>query len=108
MHTENFQKGDPVIFNKTKYSPHPGPRAEHIDPSSHGETYSYLVKKFWTVLECRDDHLIVQTRRGKKHRVALNDPALRTPSWWEQLRYRERFPRIEESDASPGEGTARS
>lgn len=102
MRAEQFQKGDPVIFTKTKCSPRPGPRAEKIHPSSHGEYYSYLVKKFWTVLECRDDHLVVQTRRGKRHRVDLNDPALRTPSFWEQLRYRERFPRMDETDATAG------
>lgn len=106
MRAERFQKGDPVIFNKTKFSPHPGPRAQHIDPSSHGETYSYLVKKFWTVLEHRGDHLVVQTRRGKKHRVDLNDPALRAPSFWEQLRYRERFPRVDETNAALGETTS--
>lgn len=103
MRTEQFRKGDPVIFTKTKFSAHPGPRAEHIDPSSHGETYSYLVKKFWTVIECGDDHLVVQTRRGKRHRLNINDPALRTPNLWEQLRYRERFPRVDESEPSLGE-----
>jgi len=103
MPTEQFRKGDPIIFAKTKFSPHPGPRAENIDPSSQGETYSYLVKKFWTVLECRDDHLLVQTRRGKTHRVKLSDPALRTPSWWEQFRYRERFPSLDEKQTGSAE-----
>jgi len=103
MRAQQFKKGDPVIFTKTKFSQHPGPRAENIDPSSHGETYSYLVKKFWTVLEPQDNHLLVQTRRGKTHRVALDDPALRAPSWWEQLRYRDRFPRLDETDSHSGQ-----
>jgi len=98
MRAEQFQKGDPIIFTKTKFGTHPGPRAESIDPSTHGETYSYLVKKFWTVLECRDGWLLVQTRRGKKHRIKLSDPALRSPTWWEQLKYRERFPVITENE----------
>jgi hypothetical protein len=96
MRTEHFQKGDPVIFTKTKFGPHPGPRAESIDPSTHGETYSYLVKKFWTVLECTEDRVLVRTRRGKRHWINMSDPGLRAPTWWEQIKYRERFPAIEE------------
>ena len=99
MHTEQLRRGDPVIFTKTKFSAHPGPRAEDISPSNHGESYSYLVKKFWTVLD-RDEHrILVQTRGGKQHWLNVNDPALRTPTWWEMIRYRERFPAIEEVDS---------
>lgn len=108
MRTAQLQKGDPIIFIKTKFSSHPGPRAENIDPASHGETYSYLVKKFWTVLECRNDHLVVQTRRGKKHRVNLHDPALRAPSWWEQIRYRERFPTLDDAEPRAAEAVTGS
>lgn len=100
MRTEYFEKGDPIIFTKTKFGPHPGPRAESIDPSSHGETYSYLVKKFWTVLESTEDRLLVQTRRGKRHWLNMNDPSLRAPTWWEQIKYRERFPQVE-TDEEP-------
>jgi len=99
MGTARFQKGDPVIFTKTKFSAHPGPRAEDVSPASHGESYSYLVKKFWTVIEHQNGRLLVQTRRGKQHWIDLDDPALRAPTWWEQLRYRERFPVV--SDAEP-------
>lgn len=94
MRTERFRNGDPVIFTKTKFSVHPGPRAEQISPASHGETYSYLVKKFWTVIDRTDDRLLVQTRRGKRHWLNLDDPALRAPTLWEQIRFRERFPEI--------------
>ena len=102
MRTERFQRGDPVIFTKTKFSAHPGPRAEDISPSSHGESYSYLVKKFWTVLDREEHRIQVLTRGGKRHWVNLNDPALRAPNWWETIRYRERFPSIEDADAPPG------
>ena len=98
MRTEQFQKGDRIIFTKTKFGPSPGPRAEDIDPSLHGETYSYLVKKFWTVLDLEGDRLLVQTRTGKRHWVDLDDPGLRAPTWWEQIKYRERFPAIEDQD----------
>lgn len=99
MRTERFQRGDPVIFTKTKFSAHPGPRAEDISPSSHGESYSYLVKKFWTVLEREEHRILVLTRGGKRHWVNLNDPALRAPTWWEMIRHRERFPAIDDSDS---------
>lgn len=97
MRTDRFREGDPVIFTKTKFSARPGPRAEDVAPASQGESYSYLVKKFWTVIEHRDDRVLVQTRRGKLHWVAVDDPALRAPSWWEQFRYRERFPAVGDS-----------
>lgn len=99
MRTDQFRKGDPVIFTKTKFSVRPGPRAEDISPASHGESYSYLVKKFWTVIDRTDDRLLVQTRRGKRHWINLDDPALRAPTWWEQIKYRERFPEV--SDPEP-------
>lgn len=99
MRTGQFQKGDPVIFTKTKFSVRPGPRAEDISPASRGESYCYLVKKFWTVIDNTDDRLLVQTRRGKRHWINRNDPALRAPTWWEQLKYRERFPDVTESQS---------
>lgn len=95
MLRNRFQTGDPVVFTKTKFSVHPGPRAEDISPASHGETYSYLVKKFWTVVANTDDRLLVRTRTGKQYWIDLDDPALRAPTWWEQLRYRDRFPAAE-------------
>lgn len=98
MRTEQFQRGDPVVFSKTKFSAHPGPRAEDISPSTHGESYSYLVKKFWTVLDHDDNRILVLTRGGKRHWVNLDDPALRAPTWWELIKYRERFPAIGNTD----------
>lgn len=99
MRTAHFEKGDPIIFTKTKFGPRPGPRAESIDPSTHGESYSYVVKKFWTVLECTEDRLLAQTRRGKRHWINMDDPGLRAPTWWEQIKDRERFPEIDKSEA---------
>jgi len=105
MRTEQFRRGDPVIFTKTKFSVHPGPRAEDVTPASHGESYSYLVKKFWTVIDNTEDRLLVQTRRGKRHWINLDDPALRPPTLWEQFKYRERFPSVEDEDEVPVERT---
>ncbi len=103
MRSDRFQKGDPVVFTKTKFSARPGPRAQAVTPTSHGESYSYLVKKFWTVIEIADDRLLVRTRTGKQHWVDLDDPALRAPTWWEQFRYRERFPGIDDAGSGLGE-----
>lgn len=108
MRTEQFQRGDPVIFTKTKFSVHPGPRAEDIAPASHGDSYSYLVKKFWTVLESEDGRVLVQTRTGKRHWVDSSDPGLRAPTWWEHFRYRERFPTISESESATGRAVNQS
>lgn len=103
MLRNRFQTGDPVIFTKTKFSVHPGPRAEDISPASHGESYSYLVKKFWTVVANTNDRLLVRTRTGKQHWIDLDDPALRAPTWLEQFRYRGRFPATDESGQMPAE-----
>jgi len=88
-----FKTGDQVVFCKTKQSARPGPRAKDVHPAEHGETYSYLVDKFWVVSrECEDGALELMTRRGKKHRVFVGDPGLRHAHWWERLWYRHRFP----------------
>jgi hypothetical protein len=88
-----YHPGDRVIYVAEKHSGHPGPRAEAIQPETHGEGYWYQVKKFWTVLEVLPDgHLKVLTRRGKQRQVATDDPRLRPARWWEKLIYAARFP----------------
>jgi len=90
-----YKPGDPVVYRMQKQSTHPGRRAKNVRPSPHGETYDYLVDKFWIVAEVRQDNkLLVKTRRGKEHLVDASDPNLRRPRWWERLVYRRRFPRL--------------
>jgi len=86
--------GDPVIYRKPKYTAKPGRRAVHISPEPLGECYSYEVDKFWAVAELDDSTRVVTlvTRGGKLHRVKLDDPRLRSPNWWERIRYQNRFP----------------
>jgi hypothetical protein len=92
-----FKIGDPVIYSKRKESVRPGPRARDIQPSLYGETYTYQIEKFWVVVNVSSDlTLVVQTRRGKQHRLASNDPCLRRASWFERLWYRDRFPQLKE------------
>lgn len=89
----SFHVGDPVIFRMTKFSTDPGPRAKEVQPAPSGETYSYLVDKFWTVGQiATDGTLLLVTRRGKQHRVASNDLRLRPANWWERWMYAKRFP----------------
>lgn len=100
-----FQPGDWVVYSKTKHSTRPGPRATEISPSQAGDTYSYVVDKYWVVTEVRDGRIRVRTRRGKQHEVDLDDPNLHRATWWERLRYRSRFRAIE---AEPPHGAVES
>ncbi len=91
-----FRVGDWVVYQVTKQTTHPGPRAHAIRPSLRGELYSYAVDKLWVVSEVRSDgQLVLVTRRGKQHVVAASDPLLRRPSLWERWLWRNRFPRLD-------------
>jgi hypothetical protein len=64
-----------------------------VYPSEHGEEYSYLVDKYWTVEREVDDRTVeVRTRRGKVHRVSRDDPHLRRARILDQIFHRSRFP----------------
>lgn len=90
---DRYQPGDPVIFSVSKSSTHPGPRAEEIHPAAHGDTYSYLVPKYWRIVERRPDgSLVLLTRRGKRRTVQVGDPRLRPPTLWERWFHGHRFP----------------
>lgn len=92
-----FQVGDPVVFRMTKFSTDPGPRAVEVQPARSGETYSYVVDKFWVVGEIAPDQaLILVTRRGKQHRVDPHDLRLRPANLWERWFYRQRFPSVDQ------------
>ena len=84
--------GDFVVFSKQKTSLHPSPRAKEIHPAQHGDTYSYIVDKFWKVVRVFDDDTIeIETRRGKRNRLNKNSPLLRKVGLWERLFYRNRL-----------------
>ncbi len=100
MMARRYEPGTPMIYQKTKRSPLPGPRAEDIQPTAHGEEYLYTVDKFWVVAEVQEDgQLILQTRRGKRHVVSPDDPLLRPMTWWERLLYRHKIPTIDPGDS---------
>jgi hypothetical protein len=88
-----FGPGDYVIYRKQKFSVHPSPQAKEIRPCPQGDSYSYLVDKFWVVVDLEGTNKItVCTRRGKRLTINISDPALRRASWLERLVFRSRFP----------------
>lgn len=87
---------DWVVYRKQKHSTSPGPRAKEVSAAPRGETYSYVVDKFWVVQEqLEDGRLLLTTRRGKEHTVSPDDPNLRHARWWERWLYRRRFSEAE-------------
>lgn len=90
--------GDTIIYRKQKYSTHPCPRAYDIHPTTQGDDYTYFVDKFWTVENVlRDGRVLVTTRTHKHHYLQPNDPNLRRAGFIARLRYRNRFPHLEEA-----------
>jgi hypothetical protein len=88
-----FHPGDLVIYRKHKISLCPPRGAKSVSPAPHGDHYSYLVDKFWTVIAVLpSDTIVVRTRRGKELRVPVDDPSLRPANWLERLLFRRRFP----------------
>ena len=99
MRWQTYKPGDPVVYRVNKNTARPGPRAEQIDPSPHGETYRYQVDKFWVVAEVLDNgDLLLRTRRGKNHCLNATNENLRHATWWERIKYAGRFPRLVDSE----------
>jgi hypothetical protein len=95
MRTPRYAPGDPVVFCKVKHSNRPGPRAHDVAPAAKGESYAYLVDKFWVVVTTLSNgQVLLRTRRGKEHVVNADHPNLRRARWWERILYRDRFPAI--------------
>lgn len=93
----DFHAGDWVVYRKTKFSTHPGPRAQNVNPAQRGDLYAYTVDKFWVVVDVLSNgQLILQTRRGKEHIIRADDPNLHRARWWERLLYRRRFALVAE------------
>ncbi len=98
----NWKPGDWAVYRKSKRSTTPGPRATNVMASSKGESYTYIVDKFWVVdSTLPGDRLLLRTARGKTHVIDANDPNLRKPSWLRRLLWRERFRMVEAKDNSP-------
>ena len=88
-----LKPGDCVVYTKQKVSDHPGRHARGVFPAPNGDSYTYRVDKFYRVLAVQPgDRVVVLTRRGRRHVLSAEDPALRRASWWERLLRRRRFP----------------
>lgn len=88
-----FQPQDIIVYEKTKESKRPGPRARDVYPTPNGDTYLYVVDKFWLVQEILEDRTMrVVTRTGKEHLLSCDDPCVRPVRWWEKLFFKSRFP----------------
>lgn len=93
MSLNSAKVGDFVVYRKPKYGTHPSHRAKDVRPSTHGDSYSYVIEKFWVVREVRDDGmLLLETRGGKSHLVNCDDANLRAVSLWDRLWNKKRFP----------------
>jgi hypothetical protein len=87
-----WKEGDWAVYRKQKSSTSPGQRAKMVNPSTSGETYRYMVEKYWIVDRVLPDgSLVLRTRRGKEHVVAIDDLNLRRPNLIEKLFRRSRF-----------------
>lgn len=98
MPKRDFRKGDWVIYRKQKSSATPGPRAEKLAPAAKGETYHYVVEKYWIVDQVQEDGAVqIRTRKGKHHTVSPDDPRLYKPNWWQRWLLASRFRAVEQS-----------
>lgn len=98
---KNFRVGDRVVFTRDKHTTKPGPRAKNVVGNPHGEMYEYQVDKYWLVVDLQaDGHLVVKTRRGKRHVLPAADPRLRKAGLWERLFKNKMFPTMDSPDLS--------
>lgn len=94
---QDWTTGDWAVYRKSKQSTVPGPRASRVMANSKGETYNYVVDKFWVVESVLPgNRLLLRTAGGKSHTIDLNDPNLRRPSLLQRILWRERFHRVAE------------
>jgi hypothetical protein len=90
---QKYSVGDHVVYRKPKVSSQPGPRAASVRPSGCGEDYAYVVDKYWIVSAIVDEETIeVSTRRGKTHRLKVDDPHLCKAGLIARWLHRTRFP----------------
>ena len=92
-----WKSGDWAIYRKSKRGANPGRRASQVVASPKGESYRYVVDKFWVVDEVLSDgRLRLVTARGKAHTIDADDPNLRRPGLLQKFLWRERFEHVEE------------
>tara|TARA_R110002049_G_scaffold185580_3_gene353809 strand:- start:33179 stop:33499 length:321 start_codon:yes stop_codon:yes gene_type:complete len=91
----DWNPGDWAVYRKSKRSTVPGRRACRVTANPKGETYNYVVDKFWVVESVLPGgRLLMRTAGGKSHTIDLSDPNLRRPSLLQRFIWRERFHRV--------------
>jgi hypothetical protein len=97
-----WNPGDWAVYRKSKQSTSPGPRAANVFASQKGDSYTYVVDKFWVVESIlADDRLQLRTATGKTRVIEMADPGLRRPSFLQRLIWRHRFREAEGSLETP-------
>ena len=92
----SWKTGDWAVYRKTKRSVSPGRRAAQVFACQKGESYSYVVDKFWVVESVLPgDQVRLRTARGKTHIIDTQDPNLRRPGLIQRILWRERFRVVE-------------
>ncbi len=94
--TMGWTAGDWAVYRKSKISSNPGVRAARVRATPKGESYNYLVDKYWVVERVLPDgRLVLVTPGGKRNKIHSDDPNLRRPSLWDRFFFRDRFQSIE-------------
>ena len=95
-----FKPGDYVVYRKLKHTTHPGRRARAIRAASNGDHYSYVVDKFWLVLDVLEDgRLRLQTPGGKTHLIDRKDVNLRRANLLDRILNSNRFAKLRRNES---------
>ena len=92
MFERTWKPGDWVIYRLSKHGVAPGRRAQRVSASRKGESYNYIVDKFWVVESISPSgELHVRTPGGKTRTLSPHDPNLRRARWWHRIQWGQRF-----------------
>jgi hypothetical protein len=105
-----WKPGDWVVYRLSKHGTSPGRRAHQVSAARKGESYNYVVDKFWVVQDVTaQGDLIVRTPGGKVRTLSADDPNLRVARWWHRFQWGNRFRTAEQQLADqqlPADGNA--
>ena len=87
----SFRVGDRVTFSLHRHSTRPRLGAKAVRPEPHGEGYLYMIDNCWLVAKTRGADVVVQTGRGRIHRLHATDARLQLAPWWQRLIFRNRW-----------------